>query len=124
MQQAIREDAAAPTLIDLQVQQRLQHASVAALCPSADRAGLQAIAALLQPMLQERDDPMLHARGLQWLALVHLAQRQGQFELARRWLDEQRPCCAACAVRSRTAGCASSAPWTNCRCSGPMQPAR
>ena len=91
MQRAIREDAAAPTLIDLQVQQRLQHASVAALCPSADRAGLQAIAALLQPMLQERDDPMLHARGLQWLALVHLAQRQGQFELARRWLDEQRP---------------------------------
>jgi hypothetical protein len=25
---------------------------------------------------------------LQWLALVHLAQRQGQFELARRWLDD------------------------------------
>lgn len=90
MQQAIREDAPAPALIDLQVQQRLQHASVAALCPGADRAELQAIAALLQPMLQERDDPMLHARGLQWLALVHLAQRQGQFELARRWLDDQQ----------------------------------
>ncbi len=122
MQQAVRDDASA-ALVDFQVQQRLQHASVAALCPSADRAELQAIAALLHPLLEQRDDPMLHARGLQWLALVHLAQRQGQFELARRWLDEQRPRCAACAVRSPIAGCALSAPWMNCRCSDPKLPA-
>ena len=86
-----QRDVAWQAVDPAEVQQRLQHASVAALCPSADRAELQAIAALLHPLLEQRDDPMLHARGLQWLALVHLAQRQGQFELAKRWLDEQRP---------------------------------
>jgi len=86
MQAAVRADAPAPELADMQVQQRLQHASVTTLCAAGDKAELQAIAAQLQPLLEDRDDPMQQARSLQWLALVYLAQRQGQTDVAEAWL--------------------------------------
>ena len=86
MQAAVREDAPAPELADMQVQQRLQHASVTTLCAAGDKTELQAIAAQLQPLLEDRDDPMQQARSLQWLALVYLAQRQGQTDVAEGWL--------------------------------------
>lgn len=91
MNAALADDAPAPELVDMQVQQRLQHATVTTLCSEGGRGELQGIARQLQSLLEDRNDPMLNARSLQWLALVNLAQRQGHVELAEAWLAQQEP---------------------------------
>ncbi|MGS1317614.1 putative peptide modification system cyclase [Stenotrophomonas geniculata] len=85
---AIAADGPAPDLIDYQIHQRLQHATVTTLCTAGDAKELESIAAMLRPLLRKNDDSAVGSRSLQLLALTYLAQRQGQHALAAEWLRD------------------------------------
>lgn len=82
MRSAVRQDVAKPGLADYQIHQKLVHATVEALCGGGSKGTLSATATQLIPLLKERDHPNIADRSLQLLALVYLAQREGQHPLA------------------------------------------
>lgn len=90
MRVALESDSAKPELIDYRIQQHLMHATVATLCSAADEAPLRALAAQLQPLLAERDNPNLTDRTLQLLALAYLGQRQGYGRLSDEILQKNK----------------------------------
>ncbi|WP_312788393.1 hypothetical protein, partial [Escherichia coli] len=62
---AIAADGPAPDLIDYQIHQRLQHATVTTLCTAGVATELESIAAVLRPLLRNNDDSAVGSRSLQ-----------------------------------------------------------
>jgi len=88
MRATVVSDRTKPTVAYLQIHQQLLYASIDVLCKKDGITRLDAIAKQLSPLLRKTDDPAWRDHNLQMLALIYLAQRQGQGALASRLLRE------------------------------------